>query len=88
LSENEYKIYFEIEVLEDTGLTGQLADVIPWFNQKGQGKQMMWNLPKDPTTNYPKTWNQLAEEEKIRITIKEVHSSDPNLLKWKGKVIG
>ena len=88
LSENEYKIYFEIEVLEDTGLTGQLADVIPWFNQKGQGKQMMWNLPKDPTTNYPKTWNQLAEEGKIRITIKEVHSSDPNLLKWKGKVIG
>lgn len=88
LSENEYKIYFEIEVLEDTGLTGQLADVIPWFNQKGQGKQMMWNLPKDPTTNYPKTWNQLAEEGKIRITIKDVHSSDPNLLKWKGKVIG
>ena len=71
-----------------TGLTGQLADVIPWFNQKGQGKQMMWNLPKDPTTNYPKTWNQLAEEGKIQITIKEVHSSDPNLLKWKGKVIG
>ena len=88
LSENEYKIYFEIEVLEDTGLTRQLADVIPWFNQKGQGKQMMWNLPKDPTTNYPKTWNQLAEEGKIRITIKDVHSSDPNLLKWKGKVIG
>ena len=86
LSENEYKIYFEIEVLEDTGLIGQLADVIPWFNQKGQGKQMMWNLPKDPTTNYPKTWNQLAEEGKIRITIKDVHSNDPNLLKWKGKI--
>ncbi len=88
LSEKDYKIRFEIEIIDVKELKGQLADVIPWFNQKGQGKQMMWYLPKDPMTNYPKTWNKLAEEGKIRITIKDVHSSDPNLLKWKGKVIG
>lgn len=88
LPQTDYKIYFEIEVLDAADLKGQLADVIPWFNQKGQGKQMMWYLPTDPNTNYPKTWNQLAQEGKIRITIKDVQSTDPNLLKWKGKVLG
>ncbi|QYS85504.1 hypothetical protein JJC03_09745 [Flavobacterium oreochromis] len=89
IPESNYTFYYEIEILEDLGFDGELADVIPWFNQKGQGKQVKWNIPKDPTTGRPKTWNKLAEEGKVRITIKDIPNGNPDLIKkWKGYVIG
>jgi hypothetical protein len=39
----------------------------------------MWNIPK--VGNYPKTWNMLAEEGFIKITIKSSPSGNfPNLV--------
>lgn len=89
IPESNYTFYYEIEILEDLGFDGELADVIPWFNQKGQGKQVKWNIPKDPATGRPKTWNKLAEEGKVRITIKDIPNGNAELIKkWKGYVIG
>ena len=34
----------------------------------------MWEIPKNPKTGHPKTWNQLAEEGFVKITIKETPS--------------
>ncbi len=67
----DYDFYYEIEVLKDLPFKAQNADVIPWFGQKGGAKQSMWKLPIDETTGYPKTWNKLADEGYIKITIKE-----------------
>lgn len=69
-AENAYDFYNEIEVLKDLPFKGQTADIIPWFGQVGNGKQTMWKIPIDPATGYPKTWNKLAEEGYIKITIK------------------
>ncbi|RBQ04048.1 glycohydrolase toxin TNT-related protein [Pedobacter miscanthi] len=71
-AENAYDFYYEIEVLNNS-LTfgGQTADVIPWFNQVGNGKQTMWKIPIDPATGYQKTWNKLAQEGYIKVTIKK-----------------
>lgn len=71
-AESAYDFYYEIEVLNNS-LTfgGQTADVIPWFNQVGNGKQTMWKIPIDPATGYQKTWNKLAQEGYIRVTIKK-----------------
>ncbi|MFK7004728.1 MULTISPECIES: hypothetical protein [Flavobacterium] len=89
IPESNYTFYYEIEILEDLGFDGELADVIPWFNQKGQGKQVKWNIPKDPATGRPKTWNKLAEEGKVKITIKDIPNGNAELIrKWKGYVIG
>ncbi|MCJ1810204.1 hypothetical protein [Flavobacterium covae] len=89
IPESNYTFYYEIEILEDLGFDGELADVIPWFGYKGQGKQMKWNIPKDPATGRPKTWNKLAEEGKVKITIKDIPNGNAELIrKWKGYVIG
>jgi len=69
--ENAYDFYFEIEVLKDLPFAGQTADIIPWFNQVGGGKQTMWKIPKDPSTGYPMTWNKLVSLGYIKITIKK-----------------
>ncbi|CAA7387244.1 glycohydrolase toxin TNT-related protein [Chryseobacterium fistulae] len=70
--ENTYDFYYEIDVLNNLlSFTSQTADVIPWFNQVGGGKQTMWKIPIDPTTGYQKTWNKLAEEGYIKVTIKK-----------------
>ena len=47
----------------------QNADVTPWFNQPGLGKQTMWEITTDMITNYSYTWNQLAEMGYIKVTI-------------------
>lgn len=79
--ENTYDFYYEIEVLQDLPFTGQTAGIIPWFGQAGNGKQTMWKIPVDPKTGYPKTWNQLAEEGFIKITIKNSPSGKyPDLI--------
>lgn len=90
LPREKYNFYFEIEVLKQpsTPFTSQTANVIPWFGQKGGGKQAMWNIPRDPNTGYPKTWNQLADEGYIKITIKDIPSNNKSLLKFKGKSFG
>ena len=69
-AENAYDFYFEIEVLQNLPFKGQTADIIPWFGQIGKGKQTMWKIPLDATSGYPKTWNKLAQEGLIKITIK------------------
>lgn len=70
--ENSYDFYYEIEVLNNLlNFKGQTADVIPWFNQVGRGKQTMWKIPIDPATGYQKTWNKLAQEGYIKVTIKK-----------------
>lgn len=70
--ENAYDFYYEIEVLNNLlYFKSQVADVIPWFNQVGKGKQAMWKIPIDPATGYQKTWNKLADEGYIKVTIKK-----------------
>ncbi|GAA5089099.1 hypothetical protein GCM10023210_13490 [Chryseobacterium ginsengisoli] len=68
--ETSYDFYYEIDVLNNLlPFKGQIADVIPWFNQVGGGTQMMWKIPIDPMTGYQKTWNKLAQEGYIKVTI-------------------
>ncbi|WP_027379551.1 glycohydrolase toxin TNT-related protein [Chryseobacterium daeguense] len=79
--ENAYDFYYEIDVLNNLlPFKGQTADVIPWFNQVGGGKQTMWKIPVDPISCYPKTWNKLAEEGYIKVTIKKSPSGNYNNL--------
>jgi len=79
--ENTYDFYYEIDVLNNSlPFTSQTADVIPWFNQVGGGKQTMWKIPIDPATGYQKTWNKLAEEGYVKITIKKSPSGHYNNL--------
>ncbi len=83
--EAEYDFYYEIEVLKDLPFKAQNADVIPWFGQVGGGKQSMWKMPIDKTTGYPITWNKLAEEGYVKITIKD--SPSGNFSNLKGIII-
>jgi len=69
--ESYYGLFYEIEVLKDLPFTTMDADVIPWHGHIGGGKQNFWKIPIDPKTGYPKSWNKLAEEGYIRITIKK-----------------
>ncbi|PKF76033.1 glycohydrolase toxin TNT-related protein [Chryseobacterium sp. PMSZPI] len=79
-AENKYDFYYEIDVLNSLPFKSQTADIIPWFNQTGNGKQTMWKIPIDITTGYQKTWNKLAEEGYIKITIKKSPSGKYNNL--------
>ncbi len=79
-AENAYDFYYEIEILNDLPFKGQTGEIIPWFNQIGGGKQTMWKIPIDPATGYPKTWNKLAQEGYIKITIKNSPSGKFNNL--------
>lgn len=75
--ENAYDFYYEIEVLNNLlPFKGQSADIIPWFGQVGKGKQTMWKIPLDPSTGYTKTWNKLAQEGYIKVTIKRSPSGN------------
>ncbi|WP_344827782.1 hypothetical protein [Chryseobacterium ginsenosidimutans] len=79
--ETSYDFYYEIDVLNNLlPFKGQIADVIPWFNQVGGGAQTMWKIPIDPMTGYQKTWNKLAQEGYIKITIKKSPSGKYNNL--------
>ena len=70
MPEKAYDFYYEIDVLNNLlPFTGQIADVIPWFGQVGGGAQTMWKIPIDPMTGYQKTWNKLAQEGYIKVTI-------------------
>lgn len=78
--ENKYDFYYQIDVLNALPFKSQTADIIPWFNQVGNGKQTMWKIPIDINTGFPKTWNKLASEGYIKITIKKSPSGKyPNL---------
>ncbi|SEH32761.1 glycohydrolase toxin TNT-related protein [Chryseobacterium culicis] len=80
-AEDKYDFYYEIDVLNNSmQFKTQTADIIPWFNQAGKGKQTMWKIPVDINTGYQKTWNKLAEEGYVKITIKRSPSGKyPNL---------
>lgn len=73
-TESIYGLFYEIEVTKDLPFNTMDADVIPWHGHICGGKQNYWKVPIDPTTGYPKTWNKLAEEGYMKITIK----SSPN----------
>jgi hypothetical protein len=79
-AENAYDFHYEIEILNDLPFKGQTGEIIPWFNQVGGGMQTMWKIPIDPATGYPKTWNKLAQEGHIKITIKNSPSGKYNNL--------
>ncbi|KFF12048.1 hypothetical protein IW15_10725 [Chryseobacterium soli] len=77
--ETSYDFYYEIDVLNNLlPFKSQTADVIPWFNQVGGGKQTMWKIPIDIATGYQKTWNKLAQEGYVKITIKKSPSGKYN----------
>lgn len=79
--ESAYDFYYEIEVLNNSlPFKSQIADIIPWFGQVGGGVQNMWKIPIDATTGYQKTWNKLAQEGYIKITIKKSPSGKYNNL--------
>jgi len=79
--ENAYDFYYEIDVVNNVlPFKSQTADVIPWFGQVGGGKQTMWKIPIDITTGYQKTWNKLAQEGYVKITIKKSPSGKYNNL--------
>lgn len=81
MPEKAYDFYYEIDVLNNLlSFQGQLADVIPWFGQVGGGAQMMWKIPIDPMTGYQKTWNKLAQEGYIKVTIVKSPSGKYNSL--------
>lgn len=67
--QENYDFYYHITVVKDCPFTAQNATVIPWFNQEGNGQQTMWKIPLDEKSGYPLTWNQLAEQGYIKITI-------------------
>ncbi|UKB86142.1 TNT domain-containing protein [Chryseobacterium sp. MEBOG06] len=81
-TEDKYDFYYEIDVLNNAmQFKTQTADIIPWFNQAGKGKQTMWKIPIDINTGFQKTWNKLAEEGYIKVTIKKSPSGKyPNLV--------
>ncbi|MFP3590477.1 hypothetical protein [Chryseobacterium sp. SIMBA_038] len=79
--ENKYDFYYEIDVLNNLlPFKSQTADIIPWFGQVGKGKQTMWKISIDPATGYQKTWNKLAQEGYIKVTIKKSPSGKYNNL--------
>jgi len=84
-SENDYALFYEIVVLKDLPFKTMDADVIPWHGHIGGGEQNFWKIPVDTSTGYPKTWNKLAEEGYIKITIKD--SPNGQHLSEVGKVI-
>lgn len=84
-TENKYDFYFTIEVIKDVPFTSQNADVIPWFGQPGLAKQAKWNMPIDASSGYPKTWNTLAYEGYIVVTI--VSSPSGKYPNFVGKII-
>ena len=60
--------------MEDLPFGGQSADVIPWFGQKGLGKQTKFDLPINPNTKRSISWNELAKQGKVKITILDAPS--------------
>ncbi|WP_417940285.1 fibronectin type III domain-containing protein [Flavobacterium sp. RS13.1] len=75
-TENQYDVYYEIEILKDLPFTGETTTIIPWFKELGGiggGKQTMWNIGKG-TDGFTKSMTKLSEEGFIKITIK----SSPN----------
>jgi hypothetical protein len=78
LGRNQYDFEYEIEILKDIPFPGQTADVIPWYGKAGKGKQTLWEIPVDPTNGRTKTWNTLAQEGYLKITIKSSPSGKYN----------
>ncbi|PTT29607.1 hypothetical protein DBR28_16400, partial [Chryseobacterium sp. HMWF028] len=70
LLESEYDVKYTIEILKNLPFDGETSTIIPWFNQKGLGKQTKWNIPRE-AGSHPKSLTQLAEEGYIKITIEK-----------------
>ncbi|UCA61536.1 TNT domain-containing protein [Chryseobacterium rhizoplanae] len=79
--EIENSLYYEIEILKDLPIKGQAADVIPWFGQPGNGKQIMFIFqPKGGEFN---NLQDLIDKGYIKITIKK--SPNGKYSEWEGK---
>lgn len=85
VAEKDNALYYTIEVLQDLTFTGEEAEVIPWFGCCGKGKQVMFNTPTNPATNYPFTWNEMAEKGWVKVTI--VSSPSGQYSKYAGLVL-
>lgn len=64
--EADYALYYEIEVLKDLPIKGQMADVMPWHGHAGGGKQMMFKF----NSEY-ESLEDLIRNKFIKITIKK-----------------
>lgn len=64
--EDDYALFYQIEILQDLPIKGEVADVIPWFGYSGRGKQI--SLKFD---NKYKNLESLIDDGYIRITIKK-----------------
>ncbi|WP_299123061.1 TNT domain-containing protein [uncultured Tenacibaculum sp.] len=80
--ESSYKLYYEIEVLKDLPIKGEESTIIPWFNHKGGGKQVLFKF--DKSGKY-KSLKDLLDDGYIKITIKDIPNGDPKLQHWKNK---
>jgi hypothetical protein len=84
IAENEYDVKYNIEIIKKLPFDAETSSIIPWFNEKGLGKQTKWNIPRE-SSGYPKTFTQLAEEGYLKITIEKSPNGKYNSLV--GKII-
>ena len=69
-AEDKYPFAYTVEIIHDVPLnvvTGELAQVIPWYDQPGGGTQMRVNF-KDPNW-YRQEWNQMQKQGYARINL-------------------
>ena len=86
LAENQYDYFYEIEILDNSSFTLVESTVIPWFNYGGNGQQALFTITELGPNRYPKSWTQLAQEGKVKITI--IDSPSGNRSDLVGSVIG
>ena len=79
-AENKNALYYEIEILDDLPIKGELADVIPWHGQVGGGKQMRFKFD-----GVVENFDWLVNNGFIKITIK--NSPNGTYSKYIGTVI-
>lgn len=64
--EEDYALYYQIEVLQDLPIKGEVADVIPWFGHSGGGKQIRLKFD----IKY-ETLEDLVKDKYIKVLIKK-----------------
>lgn len=79
-AEHLYDVYYEITILKDFPFKIETADVIPWGGYGGNGKQSRLIVTENAANGFPKTLTQLAQEGKIKITIKSSPNGNYNSL--------
>jgi hypothetical protein len=88
-AENGNAFYYEVEVLQPLGFSGESGKVIPWFGKPGGASQTKWNVPVNPgsPSGYPYSLTELAEQGKIRVTIISAPSGNSDVLPFVGTIL-